>query len=136
MATLGTIGVYEELARLLDDDPDWPTLSRELDYSMIHVYSAPIAKAFHIRFDRGQVTDVHEVPDVEVEKADFVLTGAPDVWKRVFSKVPKARASAFHLALSTGQIRFTGPFMQTYLKQVKAWEHLLDVMSLNQVAAG
>src|SRR5262245_1407475 len=136
MAALGTIEVYESMAELLEQDPDWKTLGNSIDCSMIHVYTEPVDKSFFMRFENGRVTEVREVERSAHEEADFVLTAAPDVWKRVFSKVPKARASGFHLALSTGQIRFTGPFMQTYLKQVKAWEHLLDLMSLNEVVEG
>jgi len=136
MPALGTLEMYEALAECLDRDPDWDSLGQPLDYSMIHVYTAPVDKAFFLRFDHGKLTDVHEVAELEKESADFVLTAAPDVWKRVYSKVPKARASGFHLGLSTGQILFTGPFMQTYLKQNKAWEHLLDLVSLNKLVDG
>jgi len=133
VATLGTLGVYESMAELLNADPEWESLGKDIDCSMIHVYTAPLNKAFYMRFHEGKVSDVQEVADAEQMPADFVLTASPDVWKRVYSKVPKARASGFHLALSTGQIRFTGPFMVAYLKRVKAWEHLLDQMSLNKV---
>jgi len=136
MAKLGTLAVYESLADLLDQDPDWGSLGSALDYSMIHVYTEPLDTSFFIRFENGKLTDLRELADPGQESADYVLTGAPDVWKRVFSKVPKARASGFHLALSTGQIRFTGPFMQTYLKQSEAWEHLLDLISMNEVVEG
>jgi hypothetical protein len=135
MATLGTVGVYESMAELLNADPEWESLGGDIDCSMIHVYTEPVNKAFYMRFHDGKVTDVHEVADPEQMPADFVLTAKLDVWKRVYSKVPKARASGFHLALSTGQIRFTGPYMVAYLKKVKAWEHLLDLMSLHGVVS-
>jgi hypothetical protein len=134
-AALGTVGVYEAMAELLKQDHEWEQIGQNLDLSMIHVYTPPVDKAFFIRFDHGKVSDVHEVADLDREPADYVLTAAPDTWKRVFSKVPKARASAFHLGLSTGQIRFTGPFMTIYLKHSKAWEHVLDLMSLNHVVS-
>jgi hypothetical protein len=134
MATLGTLGVYEALAEVLAADPDWATLGSGLDYSMVHVYTAPLDRAFYFRFEHGKLADLHEV-DPAAAEADYVLTGPPAVWGRVFSKVPKARASGFHLALSTNQIRFTGPFMQTYLRQTKPWEHLLDLASIHKIAA-
>jgi putative sterol carrier protein len=133
MATLGTLDVYESMAEVLNADPEWERLGKEIDCSMVHVYTEPVSKAFYMRFHDGKVTDVQEVADTENLSADFVLTASPDVWKRVYSKVPKARASGYHLALSTGQIRFTGPYMVAYLKRNKAWEHLLDQMSLHKV---
>jgi putative sterol carrier protein len=62
--------------------------------------------------------------------AEFVLTGTPDTWKKIFSKVPGTRASFMHFALSTGALRFTGPFLTTYAQQVKPWEYLLDIVAL------
>ena len=127
--TLGTLDFYREMATRLNGDATWQELAKEITYSMLHVYTGPIDKAFAFRFDQGRISDVREV-DVQGASADFVLTATPDNWKKVFSKLPKARASFMHYGLSTGAVRFTGPFMKTYLSQVKPWEHLIDVMSL------
>jgi hypothetical protein len=106
MATHGTLSLYELMADLLDRDDEWRTLG-----------------------------EVREVSDLAAESADFVLTASPATWRRVFSKVPRTRVSGFHFALSTGDIRFTGPFMVTYLEQSRPWEHLLDLMGASQIDA-
>lgn len=135
MATHGTLGVYELMADLLDRDDEWQTLGGPLDYTMVHVYTAPMDTAFLLRFDKGRLAEVREVDDPAAESADFVLTASPGTWRRVFSKVPRTRVSGFHFALSTGDIRFTGPFMVTYLEQSRSWEHLLDLMGASQIDA-
>ena len=115
----------------LNGDATWGELARDLSYFMVHVYTEPISKAFAFRFDQGKLSEVREV-DPQGASADFALTATPDNWKKVFSKLPKARASFMHYALSTGAIRFTGPFMKTHLAQVKSWEYLIDVMSFGK----
>src|SRR6266508_2927976 len=79
----GTRELYEALAAALAADPAWADKGRELDYTMSHVYTAPIDKVFWFRFEQGQINDIRELDDPDDVPTDFVLTATPEVWESV-----------------------------------------------------
>ena len=123
MATFGTIEVYEQMAKLLNDDEQWAELGKPISYSMVYAYREPVDRVFYVRFEEGQVTDVRELASAEAEPADFVLTADPDVWRGVLEKRIKPA-----MALTTGKIKIKGN-LATLMKHMKAFSHVLDVMT-------
>ena len=123
MATFGTIEVYEEMAKLLNSDPEWADIGKAISYTMVYVYGPPVDKNFLVRFEEGQVTDVREVASAEDEPADFVLTGAPEVWRGVLDKTLNPTA-----ALTRGQLKVKGK-MTTLLKHMSAFSYVIDAMT-------
>jgi hypothetical protein len=123
MAKFGTIEVYEEMAKLLNSDPEWAEKVKAIRYSMIYAYGPPVDKNFFVRFEEGQVTDVREVPSPEAEPADFVLTGPADVWRGVLDKTLNPTA-----ALTRGQLKVKGK-MTTLLKHMGAFSYVIDAMT-------
>ncbi len=123
MATFGTIEVYEEMAKLLNSDPEWADKGKAISYTMVYVYGPPDDKNFLVRFEEGQVTDVREVASAEEEPADFVLTGAPEVWRGVLDKTLNPTA-----ALTRGQLKVKGK-MTTLLKHMSAFSYVIDAMT-------
>ena len=123
MATFGTIEVYEEMAKLLNSDPEWAEKGKAISYTMVYVYGPPVDKNFFVRFEEGQVTDVREVASTEEEPADFVLTGAPEVWRGVLDKTLNPTA-----ALTRGQLKVKGK-MTTLLKHMSAFSYVIDAMT-------
>lgn len=123
MATFGTIEVYEEMAKLLNNDPEWAEKGKAISYTMIYVYGPPVDKNFFLRFEEGQITEVREVASPEEEPADFVLSGAPDVWRGVLDKTLNPTA-----ALTRGQLKVKGK-MTTLLKHMSAFNYVIDAMT-------
>ena len=123
MATFGTIEVYEEMAKLLNSDPVWAEKGKAISYSMIYVYGPPVDKNFFVQFEEGQMTEVREVPSAEAEPADFVLTGATEVWRGVLDKSLNPTA-----ALTRGQLKVKGK-MTTLLKHMNAFSYVIDAMT-------
>ena len=123
MATFGTIEVYEEMAKLLNSDPEWAEKGKAISYTMVYVYGPPVDKNFLVRFEGGQVTEVREVASAEEEPADFVLTGAPEVWRGVLDKTLNPTA-----ALTRGQLKVKGK-MTTLLKHMSAFSYVIDAMT-------
>lgn len=123
MAEFGTIEVYEEMAKLLNSDPEWTEKGKAISYSMIYAYGPPVDKYFFVLFDEGRVTDVREVPTPDAEPADFVLTGPPDVWRGILEKTLNPTA-----ALTRGQLKVKGK-MTTLLKHMSAFSYVIDAMT-------
>jgi len=123
MATFGTIEVYEEMAKLLNADPEWADKGKAISYTMVYVYGPPVDKNFLVRFEAGQVTEVREVASADEEPADFVLTGAPEVWRGVLDKTLNPTA-----ALTRGQLKVKGK-MTTLLKHMSAFSYVIDAMT-------
>lgn len=120
--TFGTIEVYEEMARLLNDDPEWTEKGANINYSMIFNYGEPIGEAFLVVFDAGRVTEVSTV-DPEERPADFVISGPPDVWRGVITKEVNPTA-----ALTRGQLKLKGK-MSVLLKNMEAFGFIIDKMT-------
>ena len=123
MAKFGTIEVYEEMARLLNEDPEWADKGKAITYTMIYAYGPPTDRNFFVRFEQGRVTDVKEVDAPDAEPADFVLTGPPDVWRGIFDKTLNPTS-----ALTRGQLKVKGK-MTTLLKNMSAFSYVIDAMT-------
>jgi putative sterol carrier protein len=123
MAKFGTLEVYEEMARLLNEDDEWATIGAGLNYSMIFDYHEPVAKRFFLRLEGGKVPDVRELNGTEIEPADFVLAGDPDTWRALLTRQTNPT-----MALARGKLKVEGN-MGTLMKNMKAFSHVLDVMA-------
>ena len=119
----GTVKVYEAMADLLNDDPEWAEKGKAISYSMIYDYGAPVSAAFFVRFSEGRIVDVRELPSADAEAADFVISGAPDVWRGVLDKSLNPT-----VALTRGQLKVKGK-MTTLLKHMSAFSYVIDAMT-------
>jgi putative sterol carrier protein len=119
----GTRELYDRLAAALNDDPAWLKKSRELDYTMTHVYTSPIDKVFSFRFDKGKLVDVTEVDAGGEVTSDFVLTATPQIWEKVLV----SQQLSANIALVTGKIKVKGK-MGVLLKNMSAFNYLLEVL--------
>lgn len=119
----GTVKVYEAMADLLNEDPEWAEKGKAISYSMIYDYGAPVSKAFFVRFEEGRVVDVRELAAADHEPADFIISGAPDVWRGVLDKSLNPT-----VALTRGQLKVKGK-MTTLLKHMTAFSYVIDSMT-------
>jgi hypothetical protein len=124
----GTVTVYEEMANLLNHDPAWSEKGKAISYTMIYDYGPPVSKAFYVRFAEGRVSEVRELAAVDDEAADFVISGAPDVWRGVLTKSINPTA-----ALTRGQLKVKGK-MTTLLKHMNAFSYIIDSMTKIELA--
>lgn len=119
----GTRELYDRLGEALNDDPTWLKKSKDLDYTMTHVYTAPIDKVFNFRFDKGRLVDITDA-DVGAEiTSDFVLTATPEVWEKVLV----SQQLGAQIALVTGKIKVKGK-LGALLKNMSAFNYLLEVL--------
>jgi putative sterol carrier protein len=123
MANFGTIGVYEELAKLLNHDDEWAKVGANLNYSMIFNYREPVGKSFFLRLEEGKVPEVRELSGEDSESADFVMAADPDTWRAILEKKTNPT-----VALARGKIKVEGN-VGTLMKNMKAFSRILDVMS-------
>lgn len=123
MAKFGTIEVYEEMARLLNEDPEWAEKGKAITYTMIYAYGPPAGGTFFVRFEEGRVTEVREIDSPDSEPADFVLTGPSEVWRGIFDKTLNPTT-----ALTRGQLKVKGK-MTTLLKHMGAFSYVIDAMT-------
>jgi putative sterol carrier protein len=121
--TFGTVDFYQAMADQLNSDPAWDDIGKDLSYSMVYVYTEPVNKRFYAVFDQGKVTGVREATEADAETVDFVITGAPDVWRGVFEKTINPTA-----ALTTGKMKVKGK-MTTLLKNMKAFSYVIEAMT-------
>ncbi len=121
--TFGTVDFYQAMADQLNSDPAWDDIGKDLSYSMVYVYTEPVNKRFYAIFDQGKVTGVREATEADAETVDFVITGAPDVWRGVFEKTINPTA-----ALTTGKMKVKGK-MTTLLKNMKAFSYVIETMT-------
>jgi hypothetical protein len=119
----GTVAVYEAMADLLNHDPAWADKGKSIDYSMVFDYGPPVAKTFFLRFADGKVFDVKELPSAETEKADFVLSAAPEVWRGIFDQTINPTN-----ALVKGQIKVKGK-IASLLRHMSAFSYIIDAMT-------
>ena len=119
----GTVKVFEAMADLLNDDPQWADKGKAINASMIYDYGPPVGKAFFVRFDSGRVGDVKELASAADEPADFVISGPPDVWRGIFDKSVNPTA-----ALTKGQLKVKGK-MTTLLRHMNAFSYIIDSMT-------
>ena len=119
----GTVAVYEAMAELLNNDPAWADKGQGINYSMIFDYGPPVGRTFFLRFADGKVFDVKELPSADAEKADFVLTAAPDVWRGIFEQTINPTN-----ALVKGQIKVKGK-IAALLRHMTAFSYIIDAMT-------
>lgn len=124
----GTVKVYEEMANLLNNDPEWAEKGKAISYTMVYDYGSPVSKAFYVKFEEGRVTEVRELASADEAAADFVISGAPDVWRGVLTKTINPTA-----ALTRGQLKVKGK-MTTLLKHMNAFGHIIDSMTKIELA--
>jgi putative sterol carrier protein len=90
---------------------------------MTFMFQAPIDSAFFVRFDAGKITDIRELSPGVSEPSDFVISGAPEVWRAVLG-----RKMSPVFALTRGQLRVKGK-KSSLLKRMPAFRDILDSMA-------
>jgi putative sterol carrier protein len=120
---LGTIQMCEEMAEMLKTDPTWAEKGKDLSCTMTFVFQAPIDSAFFVRFDMGQIADIGELSPGVSEPSDYIISGAPEVWRAVLG----GKMSPI-FALTRGQLRVKGK-KSSLLKRMPAFRHILDSMA-------
>lgn len=130
MARFGTLEMYEELARLLHDDPRWTEHGKAITCTMSFRYDEPIAKQFFLRFKEGAVEEVREFELDAGEPSDYVFAGPPEVWRKVFTnEIPPS------LAVMGGKLRVTG--RKTWLlENMVPFKHVLDMFKMIPIEEG
>lgn len=123
MVQFGTLEVYETMAKMLNDDPEWLEKGKKITYTMVFEYRAPVDKSFFLKFVEGQVVDVREIASADAAPADFVISGDPDTWRAVL----ESRVSPTS-AMTRGQLKVKGK-MAVLLKNMSAFSHILDSMT-------
>ena len=119
--TFGTRELYDALAAALNEDPKWLDKAKILNYTMTHVYTAPIGKAFNFRFEGGKLLDVTE-SDTPVP-ADFVLTASPEIWQRMLVD----QTITPQVAMVTRKVTVDGK-LSVLLKHISVFNYLLAVL--------
>lgn len=119
----GTVQIYEAMAEMLNADPEWAEKGKNITYTMVYEYRAPVDKSFFVRFDAGKVTDVRELSSADAEPADFVISGDPETWRAVLGGKTSPTA-----AMTRGQLKVKGK-MSVLLKNMSAFSHILDSMT-------
>ena len=117
----GTREVYDALAEALNEDPKWLAKATMLNYTMTHVYTAPIDKTFTFRFEGGKLLDIREVDGPA--PADFVLTGSPETWERMLV----SQTLSPQIAMVTRKISVDGK-LSVLLKHISVFNYLLAVL--------
>ncbi|GAB3077911.1 SCP2 sterol-binding domain-containing protein [Nocardioides zeae] len=120
---LGTVEFYQAMADELNNDPEWKEKGKNLSYTMVYKYEAPIEGEFFTVFDQGKVTEVRHAEPQDVEKADFVISGSSDVWRGCFDGSINPT-----VAMTRGQLRVRGKMSQL-LKNMSAFQHVITAMS-------
>lgn len=124
MAKFGTVEVYDEMARLLNDDSEWiENRGTKISYSMAFNYGDPVNRSFFVQFDQGKVTDVRELEGDSQTEADFVISGIGEVWNNVLTKQVDPT-----VALTRGQLKVKGK-MANLLKNMNAFKYVIDKMT-------
>ena len=119
----GTVQIYEAMAEMLNADPEWADKGKNITYTMVYEYRAPVDKSFLVRFDAGKVTEVRELATSDAEPADFVISGDPETWRAVLERKTSPTA-----AMTRGQLKVQGK-MSVLLKNMAAFSHILDSMT-------
>jgi putative sterol carrier protein len=120
---LGTVSFYEAMADQLNNDPEWAEKGKNLNYSMVYNFEAPLEGSFHAKFQDGKVIDVRDASAADSENADFVISGSSDVWGGIFRKEINPT-----VALTRGQLRVRGKMSQL-LKNMAAFQYVIVAMT-------
>ena len=119
----GTIDFYKAMADELNGDPEWAEKGKNITYTMMYNFEAPIVGSFYIEFDQGKVVEVRDAEKADAETANFVISGSSDVWRGIFDK--KINPT---VAMTRGQLRVRGK-MSTLLKNMSAFQYVLVAMT-------
>lgn len=119
----GSIAFYEEMADLMNNDPEWERVGRKLNYAMVYDYGAPLNRSFFVTFDGGKMSYAVEADNQLRSSADFVITGPPEVWDAIFQK-----QLAPMRAITRGQMKVRGKVAEL-LKNMDAFNYMLDAMT-------
>ena len=120
---LGSLDFYQAMADQLNNDPEWAEKGKNLNYTMVYNFEAPLEGSFHAKFEGGKVTDVRDATPADAEAADFVISGSSDVWRGVFKKEINPT-----IALTRGQLRVRGKMSQL-LKNMAAFQYVIVAMT-------
>jgi putative sterol carrier protein len=130
MAVFGTLAMYQELARLLQEDPGWAERGKPITCTMSFRYDEPVGKQFFLRFNRGTVEEVREIGLDADEASDYVFAGPPDVWRKVFAnEIPPS------LAVMGGKLRVTGR-KSWLLENMVPFKQVLDTFKKVEIEEG
>jgi len=119
----GTLDFYKAMADELNNDPEWAEKGKNLSYTMVYNYEAPIEGSFFVEFQSGKVVEVRDATPADSEGANFVISGSSDVWRGVFEKQINPT-----VALTRGQLRVRGKMAQL-LKNMSAFQHVIVAMT-------
>lgn len=119
----GSISFYEAMANLMNNDPEWETVGKKLNYSMVYEYGDPLNRSFYVVWDGGKMSLAVEADDDMRSSADFVITGPPDVWDAIFKK-----QMAPMRAITQGKMKVRGRVTEL-LKNMDAFNYMLDAMT-------
>lgn len=117
----GTRELYDALAEALNDDPKWLEKAAVLNYTMTHVYTAPLNKTFTFRFEAGKLLDVEDRDSPA--PADFVLTATPEIWQRMLVD----QSITPQVAMVTRKVQVDGK-LSVLLKNISVFNYLLAVL--------
>jgi alkyl sulfatase BDS1-like metallo-beta-lactamase superfamily hydrolase len=123
MAQFGTVEVYEELAKLLNEDETWLATGKDLSTSLVFYYRAPLDVTFFVKFEEGRVTDVKDVAAPDAVTADYVLSADPDIWLGILEKKVTPIT-----AVTLGKIKVKGN-VRELMKMMKPFSRVLDTMT-------
>ncbi|MFC3778470.1 SCP2 sterol-binding domain-containing protein [Mycolicibacterium holsaticum] len=118
----GTLSFYEVMAEQLNNDLEWKDIGKNLSYAMVYNYEAPLEGSFYTKFDNGEVVEVREASPVDIENADFVISGSSDVWKDCFTDAINPT-----VAMTRGKLRVRGKMTQL-LKNMAAFQYVITAM--------
>ncbi|NDJ91403.1 SCP2 sterol-binding domain-containing protein [Mycolicibacter kumamotonensis] len=116
----GTVEVYELLANILNADPKWRDLAKPISYTMVYAYTAPIDKRFLLKFHQGEVVEVRDLLPGEEATADFVISGAPMVWRDLIQQKLSPT-----VAMASGKVKIKGS-QAALLRHMKRFNYLIS----------
>jgi hypothetical protein len=119
---IGSTDFYRALAEQLNDDPVWAEKGKGLTDVMVFIHRPPAGEATWCRFEAGRMTEVRDAAPADLESADFVLSGPPEVWRAIFKKELSPAS-----ALARKKIKVTGQ-MSALMKNIVAFSYVLDAL--------
>lgn len=119
----GTVGFYEAMAEMLNEDPVWAQKSAHLDHTMVFRYGPPVAEDFLLNFKAGKVLEPRLASEADLEAVDFIISGDSDVWRKAFTGAINPT-----VALARGQIKVEGN-MKFLIKNMSTFKYIIEAMS-------
>ena len=129
MVVLGTVGLYEEMAQLLNSDEQWQQIGKRISCTMVHEYlDGSGSAAFFMQFEEGRVCEVRQLDSIDANSVDFVISGPSEAWQRVIQKELDPK-----MALLKGDFKLKGS-LSFLLKNMKSFSYIIDSMSRLELA--